>query len=360
MRKGHVYIILMAIMIGTIWSCIEEDFFGLSPFGRIKAIEVSNQASPAIINNDSNLVIISFPRGIDLREIQVRSLTLSSFATADLAVGDVIDFNSDKIVNVTAEDGTISMWRIAAEIAGENPQLPNSDFNSWYEASGGYLEPGESAESTIWGTSNGGTQIIGIFPVTAIERSADDLAPNIETLYSGDLAAAFGAPISAGSVYTGVFNTDNISITDPEAAIDFGTIFSARPTAFRLTYQYTPGPENLDRGRNPLAYSDACDIYLLLELRGGSSSQRLATGWFRSDETVSNPETIEVPITYGPLDNSFPDYMFPDEGDFVSADSAAFILPTHLTFVATSSFDGANFAGAIGSTLVIDDLELVY
>jgi hypothetical protein len=52
--------------------------------------------------------------------------------------------------------------------------------------------------------------------------------------------------------------------------------------------------------------------------------------------------------------------MKPVDHGYVSADSATFVLPTHITFVASSSFDGANFAGAIGSTLIIDDVEMVY
>ena len=52
--------------------------------------------------------------------------------------------------------------------------------------------------------------------------------------------------------------------------------------------------------------------------------------------------------------------MKPIDHDFVSPDSASIVLPTHITFVASSSFDGANFAGAIGSVLIIDDVEMIY
>jgi hypothetical protein len=52
--------------------------------------------------------------------------------------------------------------------------------------------------------------------------------------------------------------------------------------------------------------------------------------------------------------------MKPIDHDFVSRDSASFVLPTHINFVATSSFDGVNFAGAIGSVLIIDDVEMIY
>ena len=69
---------------------------------------------------------------------------------------------------------------------------------------------------------------------------------------------------------------------------------------------------------------------------------------------------LQVPLTYGELPADAPDYAKPPDGQYVRADSVEFILPTHHTFVATSSFDGANFAGAVGSLLIIDGLELIY
>lgn len=69
---------------------------------------------------------------------------------------------------------------------------------------------------------------------------------------------------------------------------------------------------------------------------------------------------MEIEFTYGELDSNFPSYMYPENNLYVTPDLAEFGLPTHITFVASSSFDGANFAGAIDSTLIIDDIEMVY
>lgn len=109
-----------------------------------------------------------------------------------------------------------------------------------------------------------------------------------------------------------------------------------------------------------LDYPDMLDIYALLEVRTSDKTERLATAWFRSSDVATELTEKEVTFTYGELDGSFPDYMKPTDHEYVSADSASFFLPTHITFVASSSFDGANFAGAIGSTLVVDDVEMVY
>ena len=353
-------LVIIVAIIG-LYGCIQEDFFGLSSFGNVLSIEVSNQASQAVIDNDNFVITLEMPPGVDLSTITVQTLELSSFATSELEVGDMVDLSTDVEFIVTAEDGSDTRWNIQTTLATANPQLQNSDFNLWYQANGGYFEPGESASSTIWGTGNPGTALLGIFATGPIELDTnDDFASRMETLDNGRLPGSLGFPISAGTIYTGVFLPDNIDPTDPRAAIDFGTPFAGRPVAFEIDYTYTPGAENKDKNGNPLGFRDNCDIYALLEVRQGDDVRRLATAWFRSDETVEEQTRITVNFTYGELDSSFPDYMRPTDGKYVTGDSVSFVLPSHITFVASSSYDGDNFAGAVGSTLIVDNLELIY
>ncbi|MGB5509762.1 PCMD domain-containing protein [Robiginitalea sp.] len=357
MKKHFLYV--LGLMLLTT-SCVGEDFFGLSGFGNIKDISVSNQASNAQITNDSLSVRVEIPAGVDLSTIKIEKLELSSFASADKNVGDLLDLNTPQSITVTAEDGSTYQWKIASFVAAENPQLDNFDLNLWYKTSTDYFEPGADAASTIWGTGNPGTQILNKLATTPFDLGIDNLAAKMETLDNGRLAGTFGAPISAGSIFTGVFNSDNIDPTNPEAAIEFGTPFAGRPQKIRFKFSYVPGPENKDKSGTLLDYGDACDIYALLEVRAGGKTERLATAWFRSDATAAELSEKEIPFTYGELDSSFPDYTRPADEAYVSRDSANFVLPTHITFVASSSFDGANFAGAIGSVLIIDDVEMVY
>lgn len=356
--KKLLIIIIPALLVGA---CIKEDFFGYSSFGEIKSIEVSNQASQALINTNTKDVTIEIPGGVDLTNIKIQKLTLSSFAKSDLNIGDFINLTDSAAMAITAEDGiTVTTWTMKASVASNTPQVANGDFNSWHQTAEGYYEPGESAETTIWGTGNPGTKLLGLFATTPLEIQDNNLAAKMETLYNGDLAAGFGTPISAATIYTGKFDPEKIDISNPQAAIDFGTPFAGRPKSFKLKYSFIPGAENKDKQGNPLSFSDACDIYLLLEVRKNSSSKRLATAWFRSNKSVQNLTQLQVPLTYGELPADAPDYAKPPDGQYVRADSVEFILPTHHTFVATSSFDGANFAGAVGSLLIIDGLELIY
>jgi hypothetical protein len=353
------YILLALLTVASV-SCVTEDFFGLSSYGNIKSIVVSNQASNAIINSGDFSVVVEIPAGVDLSSISIQTLTLSSFAMADKKVGDVLDLNDPQQIVVTAEDGSTYIWTVSSLVASATPQLDNGDLNLWYKTGSDYYEPGADANNTIWGTGNPGTQILNKLATIPFDLGNGNLAAQMITLDNGKVAGTFGAPISAGSLFTGVFDTDKIDPSNPQAAIDFGTPFSGRPEKLRFKYQFENGEVNKDKKGNELSYPDALDIYALLEIRLGGKTERLATAWFRSSEDQSELTTMELPFTYGELDGSFPDYMKPTDHGFVSADSATFVLPTHITFVASSSFDGASFAGAIGSTLIVDDVEMVY
>ena len=357
MNYRIITILFVFMFLGS--GCFEEDFFGLSPYGEIKSFQVSNQSGRANINSESKTIKVEIPAGVALDQLIVNELALSSFATADVNIGDAIDLREPVIISVTAEDGSVTVWTVEAFVASSTPQLPNSDFQLWYQVNAGYYEPGESEGTTIWGTGNPGGALIDKIATTPLEIAQGNNAAHLETLDNGFLGSLVGTPITAATIYTGRFNSDNIDINNPRAAVVLGTPFAGRPEAFAFNYQYTPGAENKDREGNLLDEGDQLDIYLFLEVRQGDEAKRLATGWFRSGEKVEEMTAKQVDLIYGPLHATFPEELLPEDG-YVSSDSLEFILPTHISFLATSSFQGDKFAGAIGSTLIIDDLELVY
>jgi hypothetical protein len=267
---------------------------------------------------------------------------------------------NDVEIIITAENGAVSEWTISAFVASATPQLANNNLNFWYKTATDYFEPGESADNTIWGTGNKGTQLLNKLATVPEDLGDGNLAAKMITLSNGVLGATFGTPISAGSIFTGIFDPDKIDPSNPQAAIEFGTPFAGRPSKLKITYSYEPGADNKDVNGDALPYGDACDIYALLEVRLNGTIERLATAWLRNDVNEPNMITVEVPFTYGELDSTFPSYMRPPNNSYVDAQQVDFITPTHITFVASSSYDGANFAGAVGSTLIIDDVEMIY
>lgn len=358
MNLKYITLLLSTIFLFT--SCIKEDHFGESSYANIKKITVSNQSGVAIINTDEATITVEIPGGVDLSGITVQSLELSSFASSDISVGDAIDLNDPVIITLVSEDGSTRPWMISAFVASSTPQLDNGNLNKWYQTATEYYEPGESATTTIWATGNRGTQLLNKLATYPKDLGSGNLAAQMETLSNGPLGNIFGTPISAGSLFTGFFNPDKIDPSNPAAATEFGTPFAGRPKSLKLKYSYKPGAVNKNKSGTTLDYSDACDIYALLEVRINGDVERLATAWFRTETLQDGLVTVEIPFEYGALDAGSPDYMKPENGIYVDTEQVAYILPTHISFVASSSFDGANFAGAVGSKLVVDDIELVY
>lgn len=347
-------------MVVAMFGCLDEDHFGLNEYGRIKSFLVSNQAGVAKINNDSLTITVEIPSGVDLSSLRIEELELSSFATSDKIVGDLVDLNDEQKIIVTSESGIAYEWNVISYVASAEPQLDNADLNLWYKTSGNYYEPGADAASTIWATGNQGTYLMGKLATVPFDRGDDNLAAQMITLDTGVLGSIAGAPLAAGSLYTGVFNIDKLDPSDPMAAIEFGTPFTGRPTSMRFSYSYVPGATNKDKDGNTLDYGDACELYAFLEVRSEGQVQRLATAWFKSDELTEEWTEGVIEFIYGTLDSSYPSYLMPDGNNFVDEATIDYALPTHITIVASSSFDGVNFTGAVDSEFILDDLVMVY
>jgi hypothetical protein len=249
------------------------------------------------------------------------------------------------------------VYTVRVERGGSQAQLDNSSFEDWYIESTGFSsveQPGKDKNSTIWGTANRGLALGGAPGNTSKQ---DRNGTNYARMES--VAAPALVRIAAATIFTGKFTDGFPSVTDPRSNITLGTPFTSRPLTVSFDYTYQPGDSNEDANGQPLSYGDQCDIYFLLENRTDGQVKRVGTAWFRSGEAVSDWSSEIIPIKYGPLDSSDPwfDYAQPRD-DEVWGDGSEPI--THVTFLATSSFEGDFFKGAIGSTLELDEIELGY
>ncbi|MDN3203885.1 PCMD domain-containing protein [Algoriphagus sp. C2-7] len=343
----------MIALIFTFASCIKEDKFGLSSFKEIKTFELPGQAGVSDIDKEALTIEIPMAEGASLIDISPSLIELSNFARIVPGIDEPQDFSESVTYTVTAEDGTSNDWTIIAVPALPNPQLANSNFDDWYRV-GDYQQPGIDANNTVWGTANRAIAIAG------------DANTNPEDLGGGDFAArmtSVAAPLlvrmAAATLFTGRFKDGFPNPSDPRSNIDFGTPFIGRPESFQVEYQYFPGDSYEDANGNPLPGGDQCDIYVLLEKREGEEVERIATGWFRSSEEVSEWTTLEVGLKYGELSSSDPEFEYANirEGESWADPDAT---PTHITVVFSSSALGDFFTGAIGSELWVNNFELIY
>ena len=338
-------------------SCIKEDHFGKSSHAEIKTFVIQGQAGNTIINQDSLTIVIPVPETTIDFSFKPIEITISNFASVSPSVDQVQDFSSPVSYEVTAEDGSIQVYLVSAKRGGSEIQLENSSFEDWYIQTvlgNSFDQPGLDANSTIWGTANRGLALGGASANTTKQLNGDSSYVRMESV-----AAPALVRIAAATIFTGKFTESFPSISDPRSNITLGTSFSGRPLSFSFYYTYQPGSSNEDENGQALSYGDQCDIYLFLENRDGGQVKRVGTAWFRSGNAITQWTKQDIPVKYGPLDATDPWYSYAQPiDDEVWGDGTEVV--THITILATSSFEGDYFNGAIGSTLELDNIELIY
>ncbi len=347
----YVLLLIFALLFS---GCPDDDYFGRSDFNEILEFSVSGQSGVTSINSDESTVTLSVASSVDRSELAPDIFEVSNFAEVTPGRYEARDFTVPVEYTVTSESGLERIWTVIINETGENPQLENSDFDLWYETSAGlinpiyYEEPGESEDNTVWATANYGLTNYGSSPnTTPVDMGDDNFAAKIITVRAPAIV-----PLAAGTLFTGRFV---LNIINPSKSAVFGTPFTDRPAGFMVYYMYVPGDETVG------VDADECDIYVLLEKRDGDNVARVATGWFRDGTDTGADEWIllEVDLKYGELTSADPEFEYANiKSGETWADPDE--TPTHIIVVFSSSARGDIYEGAIGSTLYVDDFELVY
>jgi putative glycosyl hydrolase or carbohydrate binding protein len=302
-------------------------------------IDTEGQKLYVFLNN--NLSDFSFPITL------TTDLKLSSGAKTSSIIGNEISFsNSDevKLIEVEAENGIVKNWYVYLM----HRQMQNSGFENWFDNKGmngeNYKEIGSSAVSSIWSTANMATSIYDVHCTQPIMDGSN-------TLVEITTGETLQVPITAGTVFIGTFNLSGAisNPTDPEQATIFGAPFIFRPTGFKFKYKYQAGenyiqatlnnPSNIFGGFTTEAIEgeDKCSIYAMLEVRDGDHVNEIA--YVKMESGTTDDIMTEAVLNF----------------DYTST-----VNPTHISIVFSSSTDGHLWRGAVGSTLVVDDLELIY
>jgi hypothetical protein len=275
-------------------------------------------------------------------------LTVSTGATVNPSSGTAVTFDDPEDFvkyTITSQDGQNSKEYI---FTIRDMQIPNADFENWFNEIGmnsqPFPQPGKYGESTVWATTNMGTSIYSIYGTSPMQ-DGDNTLIKIETV------ATVALPIVAGALYLGEFDLDGAIAdpTNPVAAAKLGIPFYGRPSALHFKYSFQAGdqmiqavlkdPGNLFGGFDifELDGSDKFGIEVVLEKRVGDEITTVAKANFESDQNTIDLTEYTLPLQY----------LSEEE-------------PTHFYVSFSPSFDGGTFKGAIGSTLIIDDLQLMY
>ena len=241
--------------------------------------------------------------------------------------------------------------------------LPNGNLDAWYKNGKTIYAVSEAdfnAGKRFWDSSNAGTTTGIASIVNKNPTQGNSEIVHTEGGQSAELKTikAMGV-LAAASLYAGTFGSTKSDYSGAE--LDFGQPWTARPTQFRGFYHYTPVAMNIVGNTLPSSISvtqdvtpDSCAIYIALTTKSYHIDNT-------NPSTFLRPEDEEV-IAYGELPKS--------EAVSTNGTYKEFVInliykdlirkPTHIIIVCSASKYGDYFTGGVGSTLYLDDLELIY
>lgn len=314
--------------------------------------------------------------GIDLStlKIQYRQKDTENWTTAETTV-------ADNTYSATATDltpATTYEYRLtdgletpAFNISGgeftteEAIVLQNGSFEEWstIETDGLFTKrqsayPNASASIKFWDTSNAGANYLSVKNPT--QGTTEDVHTTGENAKAAKLTSVVNGAFAAASLYTGTFG--NIDFTSFGATLTFGQSFSARPIILKGFYKYKPVNVN-NVGNNLPADAtvskgnpDQCSIYIALAKKSYLINNKDESTFIKFADDPNIIAYGELPSGAATEGDDYVEFNIPLKYKKESFDEK----PTHIIIVCSASKYGDYMTGGEGSTLYLDDFELVY
>lgn len=290
--------------------------------------------------------------------------TWNTVAASDLTIdGDNISYKltgltpstkyAYRMAYITDEDEIFSADQEFTTEA--QPALQNSSFENWHQD--GVVVYPNAEGTTYWDSSNKGSAGATNNANNNVTTSTTDVK------HSGTYAAQLKSKkvliaFAAASIYTG--ELDHL-VGTKGAVLNWGVPFAGRPTSLKGWYRYDPVAIDNSKNNQPATAPakgemDQCAIYWAL------TTSVITVDNTDIDGTFPNWDTDSRVVAYGQLPIS---QCTSTNGELVEFEipveyHSLTTKPTHLIICASSSRYGDYFHGGAGSTLYLDDFELIY
>jgi hypothetical protein len=299
---------------------------------------------------------------VDL-EKQSPFFIISPNATMDPPNGTTRDFRTSQEVTITAQD---SRWKKTYTVSFTSDELSTlytfnnaelTNKNRYYR----FYEVGSNGDKIYdWDSGNEGYSTVAGstppegYPTTITPGRRGGLAVKMQTVYTSKSGQLTGNPIAAGNLFLGTFK---LNVFNTLKSTRFGLPYTGEmPTSLRGTFKYTAGKVVTDSDFKEVPGSkDSFDIYAILFETQKKDNFQYGDHAFKDPRNVAIARIDEKDRIETNLWTEFnvpfkllPGKTYNPQKDYV------------LAIVMTSSIDGAEFKGAIGSTLLVDEIELVY
>ncbi len=291
-------------------------------------------------------------------KVTMENLSISDKATMVDYTGvfSFTDFNDVKTLRITAENGKMKTWQIKLLYS---PQFANSGFEEWSTGDFPYLNGGQ------WSVNNNQPPMVS--SVVMVEPSSDAFqgkkSAELSTrcITRGAAGVNSTTPISGGTIFIGGFNfsASEGAIRNPSSMYNYGKPFEYAPTYMKVALKYKPASPvyigNLQGFSNVFGNAvpnfkptvlegmlDSCDIWIKVY---DSNNNVIGEGQFSTGTAFEEWKELYIPVIYTSEN-----------------------MPAKVAINCSSSKKALQYIGASGgtsgntkgSTLMVDDLELMY
>ena len=318
------------------------------------------------IENDQIFLMLKPTIDLAIDDITL-DFVLTPGATINPPSGTPRNFLEPQTYVVTSEDKkynktytvTCSTDDITTEYNFEHSELNSSGkYYVFYEVS-------NDQKQFLWASGNAGYQIANAkatpmeYPTTPYDFGKDGKCAKLETKSAGDFGAMMKMPIAAGSLFIGSFAVLD-AVKDPMGATHFGVPFQFIPVRLKGYYKYKPGPKYTDKNGNEITdMVDSFDIYSILYETDAEVKYLDGSNFLTSPNLISIARIAEEDKVVSDEWTYFSIYFKIQPGKTIDIEKLK-NNDYNVSIVMTSSINGDKFLGAVGSTLIVDEVELVH
>lgn len=260
-----------------------------------------------------------------------------------------------------ADDFTAPARSFTTEAAA---QLPNAGFEDWDTSSNTYLIYAPGGQM-FWDSGNrGATTMPGAGSITTPDGDVKHSGNYSAKLYSKFVGLSSIGKFAAGNIFCGKY----LGTDGTDGILGWGRAFASRPTAVKVWAKYVPGIAVNKKGGDdayiPAGQPDKGIVYIALT--DGTTDSHNGENWSFVIKTKKSARRLfdkneERVIAYG--EHVFETATSGDglieitiPIDYKRTD----VRPSNILFVGSASRYGDYFSGGEGSTLWLDDIELIY
>lgn len=377
MRKNYLIFSLLTLIGIMLTSCIKEEAGNTE--ADILTAEIPKDIQRQQPNIENNRVTFNVKYTTDLTK-QSPVFTITEGATIEPASGTTRDFTNPQSYKVTSQDGkwsknylvSFTNTKLATKYTFNNFEIREGDkepekWFTFFEIDSNDVKyyPWAHANSAFY-YSIGNDATPYQYPTTVDAHGFEGSALKLTTLSTGFFGKLLKKPIAAGSSFLGKFDTQK-ALTNSLEAINLGIPFDKIPIALNGKFKYTSGEVFIEVNNNKIIETpgkkiiDKFDIYAILfeNKVEGNNIHLNGINKFTHPNVVA---IAKIDQANAIETNSWTDFSLP----FIYQKNKQIDLDKlkkdnySIAIVLSSSAEGDYFKGALESTLLIDELEIIY